>query len=212
MRKDAELLEHFDLTEADLLGFKESNPGMCGVDPSRISSLLFCQLSSFQKKRSFNTFSITDIVQGLEGTRTGNCTKNCERFKHPPLNRFWKAHISDASFLAKNIVNHWGLQYENSPRFLALWEKVVMEESVCPSPYGWHGRLAHYLVVMGYEERAARKQLTGEWLIFGKWQGENYYLATSRHSSTKRDDEEIFATLNEYCADEFPFLFSKLVP
>jgi hypothetical protein len=211
MRYEAELLEHFEITKKDLLCFKEKNLGMYRVDTSRLSTLFLCQLADLQKRRAFNTFSITDVVQGLEGVGLGHCSKKAELFKHLPLKGFWKAHFSDARFLSKNIVNHWGLDYENSPKFLALCEKVVRDESIDPSPYGWQGRLANHLVITAYEERANRKQLTGEWLIFGKWKEKNYYLAATRHSSTKQGDEEIFEIIKHYSIEEFPFLFSEMI-
>lgn len=207
MRNDDELLAHYDVTTDDLSHFKENNIGLCRVDSSRISTLLLCQLVSFCKNRTFNVFSITDVIQGLEGCGLGHCSKKEEKFKHAPLLGFWKAHFSDARFLEQNIANHWGFKYKNSPKFLALCEKVAKEEEDNPTPHGWQGRLAHHLVITAYEERATRKKLTGEWLIFGKHKGKNYYLAAVRHSSTTQGDEEIHATLKHYCADEFPAIF-----
>jgi hypothetical protein len=209
MWHDDELLAHFEVTSEDLANFKENNIGLYQVDSSRVSTLLLCQLVSFYKKRTFNVFSITDVIQGLEGCGLGHCSKKEEQFKHAPLKGFWKAHFSDARFLEQNIANHWGLNYENSPKFLALCEKVAKDEAETPTPHGWPGRLAHHLVITAYEERASRKKLTGEWLIFGKSQGKNYYLAAVKHSSTTQGDEEIYATLKHYCAPEFPSLFNE---
>lgn len=207
MAHEDDLLNAFEITKEDVCYFKENNIGLHRIDSSRVSLLLLCQLTNFQKKRTFNTFSITDVIQGLEGVGLGHCSKKADQFKHAPLKGFWKAHFSDARFLQQNIDNHWGLNYENSPNFLKLCKNIVEEETLSPSPHGWQGRFAHHLVITAYEERASRKKLTGEWLIFKTWQGNNYYLAVAKHSTTKELDVELHNTLTHYCSNEFPFLF-----
>jgi hypothetical protein len=209
MQQINELLEHFQINNQELLDFKDSNLGLHRVDTSRISTLLLSQLAHFQKYRTFNTFSITDVIQSLEGLGMRGCAREADQFKHEPLKGLWKAHFSDPHFLIQNIVNHWGLNRENSPKFLDLCEKVAAEELHNPSQHGWPGRLAHELVVSGYQERAQQKKLTGEWLIFGKWQSKNYYLTTAGHSASETNDQEIFTTIKEYCSFEFPFLFNS---
>lgn len=63
----------------------------------------------------------------------------------------------------------------------------------------------------GYEQRVKQKNLTGEWLIFAKYENLNYYLCFTQHSSTKDGDEAIFAMIKEYCENQYPFLFSIAV-
>jgi hypothetical protein len=209
MQQAVDLLEFFDVTNEELLYFKENNLGLHRVDTSQLSTLLLCQLVLLQKNRSLNTFSITDVLQGLEGVGLGHCAKAEDQFKHTPLKGLWKAHFSDPHFLVQNISNHWGLSHKSSPKFLALSKKIEEEEAQNPTPYGWQGRLAHELVVTAYTERASQKKLTGEWLIFGKYNRKNYYLAVAGHSSSNAQDEEIFSVLKHYCNGEFPFLFSE---
>jgi hypothetical protein len=173
-----------------------------------ISNLLFAQLTSVSKHRTFNCFSVTDVIQNLEGVGRGSCVRGEEPFKHLPLKGFWKAHFFDARFLLKNLVNHWGLGYESSPKFSELCARVAEEEDQNPTVHGWQGRLAHEVAIDGYEEKAKKRNLTGEWLIFSKHENLSYYLCITRHSMTREGDEAIYALLNEFCEPEYPFLFS----
>lgn len=202
------LLGQFCISEDDIVNFRNNNPGLCGVDISRVSKLLVAQLSSANKHRTFNSFSVTDVLQHLEGVgRADSYIKSEEPFKHPPLKGFWKAHFFDARFLPKNLINHWGIECEKSPRFDAICSQVDADEEENPSPHGWHGRLAHRLTIGGYQARAKQKRMTGEWIIFAKYNGANYYLCIAKHSKSIDDDVALHTVLNTYCSFDFPFLF-----
>lgn len=204
----SELLDCLHVSEEDVAFFRNDNPGFCGFDASRVSRLLVAQLSSVSKHRTFNSFSVTDVIQKLEGVGRNGCEKREDIFKYLPLKGFWKAHFFDARFLTKNLVNHWGLEREDSPKFDALCSRVAAEEEKNPSPHGWQGRLAHELTICGYEKKAMRKKLTGEWIIFSKHEGKNYYLCIAKHSTSKEDDEKIYAGIKKLCEPEYPFLFA----
>lgn len=208
----SDLRDRLQITEEEVALFQDDNVGLCGVDCSRLSPLLLAQLASVRKHRSFNYFSVTDVIQNLEGLgREGSCVRGEEPFKHQPLKGFWKAHFFDARFLMRNLFNHWGLAYESSPKFGELYSRVAEEEEKDPTVHGWQGRLAHEFTMGGYEQRVKQKNLTGEWLIFAKYENLNYYLCFTQHSSTKDGDEAIFAMIKEYCENQYPFLFSIAV-
>lgn len=101
----SELHDRLHITEEDIALFKDDNVGLCRVDTSRISNLLLAQLASVSKHRTFNYFSVTDVIQNLEGIGRGSCVRGEEPFKHLPLKGFWKAHFFDARFLLRNLVN-----------------------------------------------------------------------------------------------------------
>ena len=50
------------------------------------------------------------------------------------------------------------------------------------------------------------KGATGEWIIFDKEDGQNYYLCLARHTD---GDEAIFGKLKQLVFPEFPFLERK---
>lgn len=207
----SELYDRLRITEEEVTLFQDNNVGLCHVDCSRLSHLLLAQLTSIRKHRVFNSFSITDVIQRLEGGgRSDSCVRGEEPFKYQPLQGFWKVHFFDARFLVQNLVNHWGLAYESSTKLSELNSRVAEEEERHPTPHGRQGRLAHEFVMGGYEERAHKKNLTGEWLVFAKHENLNYYLCVTQHSSTKEGDETIYEMLKEYCEDQYPFLFSRV--
>lgn len=205
----SELLDSLHITEEEAVFFRDSNPGFCGFDTSRVSRLLIAQLASVSKHRIFNSFSVTDVIQQLEGVGCNGCARRAEPFKHLPLKGFWKAHFVDARFIMKNLRNTWGLEIEENPKFKTLCSNVAAEEEKNPSAYGWQGRLAHEFTICGYEEKAKRKKLTGEWVIFSKYHDLNYYLCIAQHSTSREDDEKIYALIKAVCAYEYPFLFGN---
>lgn len=203
------MYEGFNVSEEEVSQFKDCHIGFCHVDMSRVSQLLVIQLASISKHRIYNSFSITDVIQELEGFGRG-CKQRAEQFKHLPLKGFWKAHFHDAKFIPKNIINHWGLEFESSPKLQAFCARVAYDEDKSPSRLGWQGRLAHELTIGAYHERTRKKGLaglTGEWIIFAKHNELNYYLCISRHTSGK-GDQDVFNFLKLLREHEYSFLLS----
>lgn len=209
MNNIAMLLEAFEVSESEAQDFREHDIGLFGVDKGRVSSLLLVQLTSALKQRSFNTFSVTDVIRHLEGLLPTRLATGPEQFKYSPLSHFWKAHFTDARFLLRNVYNELGIFSNKSNKLKSLCERVIDQEESEPSAVGWQGRLAHALTVDAYEARAARKEMTGEWIIYGKHEGRNYYLCIAKHSSTKEVGQEIYRAIRRFCENEFPFLFSN---
>jgi hypothetical protein len=203
----ADVFQEFDVSENEVIHFKNNHVGFCGVDMNRLSQFLLIQLTSISKHRTYNSFSITDVIQELEGVGRG-CKQRVEQFKYLPLKGLFKAHFFDAKFMARNLMNHWGLEFKNSPKFNSLCSRVTEEEEKAPSKFGWEGRLAHEMTVGGYEERAKQNKRTGEWIIFAKHNNQNYYLCISRHSKSNPEDQKIYNFIKLLCELEFPFLLS----
>lgn len=200
-------IQGFDVSENEVIHFRNNHVGFCGVDMSRLSQFLFIQLTSISKHRTYNSFSITDVIQELEGAGRG-CKQRVEQFKHLPLKGLFKAHFFDAKFMVRNLINHWGLEFENSPKFNSLCSLVTEEEEKAPSKFGWHARLTHEMTIGGYEERTKKNKRTGEWIIFAKHNNLNYYLCISRHSKSNLEDQEIYDFIKPLCEHEYPFLLS----
>lgn len=208
---DPSILAGFCVSEHDIQSFTESNAGLAGIDTSRLSKFLLVQLTSAWKHRTINTFAITDIIQQLEGRGPNrSSTAKPRPFKHEPLRGLWKVHFFDPRFLMRNISNQWGLSSSKSDKFDKLCARVASEENENPTAVGWQGRLAHELVIEGYQDRAAKRKLTGEWLIFGVHEQENFYLALCAHSDGAEQDGDIYNALLSLCGDEFPGVFATV--
>lgn len=206
-----DVYEGFNVSKDDVNYFKDNHPSFCNLDLSRISQFLLIQLASISKHRIYNSFSITHVIQELEGVGRG-CEQRVEQFKYLPLKGLWKAHFHDASFILKNISNHWGLEFQNSPKLHALFAQVTHDERNSPSRLGLAGRLAHEMTIGTYQERTRKKGLaglTGEWIIFAKHNELNYYLCVSRHASGQ-EDQDLFEFLKLLSKNEYPFLLSDV--
>lgn len=208
MKLDSCIYDGLGVTPEDVRNYVSSDIGLYGIDVSRLSNYLLVQLASAWKHRTLSTYSVTDIIQSLEGVRQRGRPPKTKPFKGAALSGLWKVHFVDSRFLLQNINNEWGMVYENSDKFAALCSKVAKDEEREPSPLGWQGRLAHEFVIGGYENRSRKRKLTGEWLIFGIHEDKNVYLALCEHSSGPAEDEDIHGALKYLCGDEFPELFA----
>ena len=65
-----------------------------------------------------------------------------------------------------------------------------------------------HLVKQFYDYKNEKQLWTGDWLIYGKYNGENYYLMFSPHGKGRKDDNSIFNTMEAKCKNQFPFLFT----
>ena len=194
-----------DIHLNDAREFSEDFVGLVGIDMARVSDCLLVQLYGFAMGQSRDVFSVSDVMQGVEGRRPGICSKPGEPFRHDTLSGFWKAHVSDAHDISCNLVLELPKKDEAMCNTIRDLEK---EEAQNPSKNGMPGRLAQ-TVVDGYEKRAERKALTGDWIIYGKHESKNYYLAVAEHARTKEEDEELYQRLNALCGAQFPFLFTR---
>jgi len=211
MNLDPNTLIGLDISEEDIRSFTESNAGLYGVDTARLSKFLLAQLTSAWKHRTINTFAVTDLIQHLDGIgRNRSSTAKPREFKGDALRGLWKVHFFDPHFLTRNVFNEWGMFNSKSDKFEKLCARVAAEEEKAPSRSGWQGRLAHEFVISGYAQRAAKRKLTGEWLIFGVHEQKNVYLALCAHSDSQEQDTQIYDALVKLCGNEFPTIFSRL--
>lgn len=202
-------LDAFGVYENEVQDFRDNNVGLYGVDIERVSLLLLIQLTSALKRRVFNTYSVTDVIRYLEGLFPSHLVEPPEPFKYLPLNIFWKIHFPDARFIPRNLSNELGNSLKNSDTQERFCGGNVDQEKSEQSVFLDAGNLAHAVTISAYEARADRSAMTGEWLIFGKHQEKNYYLAISKHSRTREGDMEIYETIKGCCENEFPFLFTS---
>ncbi len=201
--------EKFRVTREDITHFTANDIGFYGLDTSRISQFLKIQLTAFSKHGPYCSANLTGVIQGLEGVE-GHHTPRTDAFRHTPLKGLWKAHFYDPLFMGRNIFNHWEIHSPKKKTFERLVQKIQQEESLHPSKLGWQGRLAHAFLVDGLDERSKQpKGLTGEWIIYAKHQGQNYYLCASKHSSTIEQDHQLHAFIGALLKEEFPHVTFK---
>jgi hypothetical protein len=134
----------------------------------------------------------------LETGNSSTGTKPESPFKHEPLRGLWKKHYFSAHFVGKNIQNHFsGSKLDRFIREVLDPEKspVVTREMI--------EEFAHRFANEPLERRAEAQKLTGEWIIFAKHGGQNYYLCLATHNSK---DQATYDRITTVCFREFPFL------
>lgn len=145
---------------------------------------------------------ILDEIDNLEGLKRRSKTRREEKFRNPLLNPFWHKHYTAPRHMLKNIANRWNLAGDGKP-FLAMLGGVAATHG--HDLEHWPGIVAYRMVVDGYTRRAKRG-LTGDWIIFGKHAGRNYYLDLATHQEGS-EPERLYEKLRQGGAAEFPFLF-----
>lgn len=185
------------LTEADLAVFA-SQYGLDAAAPGRFSWLFVLQMMLFAQRYGIDPYHVVDEIKALEGGPTRIRTKPASEFKHPPLRGLWHKHFFSARFVAHNM-----LEQMRGARLKALAAEifdptkspVVTEEML--------NEFSHRATIGAFEERDAQGRLTGEWIVFAKHSGLNYYLNLATHLT---GDQTIADQIRAACHPQFPFL------
>jgi hypothetical protein len=146
---------------------------------------------------------VLDEIDFLEGVSQRTQTKNEEQFRHAPLHPFWHKHFSAPRHLVRNLGDRWGLTGKGNRDLTAMIEDVARAHG--DEPGKWQNVLLHRLVMDGYQDRFQRG-LTGDWIIYAKHEGRNYYLDLATHQEG-REPQRLYEKLRNGSAAEFPFLF-----
>jgi len=174
--------------------------GLERLIPGRYSWLFVFNLMMLEQKSGVEPFFIIDEIKNLEGVGRSRQTKPASEFKGPHLNGLWHKHFfaANPSLLAHNITNQLAggkLEKLVAEIFDPNKSPVVTKEMI--------GELSHRVVVESLENRASDNKLTGEWIVFAKHQGQNYYLCLTTHES---GDESIAQNIKTACLPQFAFL------
>ncbi|MBP0624016.1 hypothetical protein [Cupriavidus consociatus] len=195
-----------DAIESELASFIN----MIGLDriaPGRYSLILVLHLFGGWKSGFQEPGKIIREIEALEaGVSTG--LKAPIQNRHPPLKGLWHKHYLQDGLpsLAKNIqlaLKKYGMPYfeqkiceaeeAGEVRFMTAEDLMAVANDVV------HGNLGR---------RREDEAMTGEWLLFAKHEGENYYLAVTTHDSSAHP--QIRQQIDTICCHEFPFLIKLL--
>lgn len=166
----------------------------------RYSWLFALNMLSYERHYGINPFQIVDEVRALEDSAKVTKTKQASQFTHAPLKGLWHKHFFCARFLAHNITNHLsgGKLDKLVSEVLDPNKSPVVTESMIRE-------LSHRVTVEAFEQRAAKGNLTGEWIVFAKYEEKNYYLCLATH---RAGDHSIYNNIKAACWPQFPFLAS----
>lgn len=200
-------IQQTTITDEHLKQFADAI-GLSTVAPGRVSVILLFELFGRTLSNTLDTLPAKIIAEmrALEGLGPPQGTARQEAFsKHGILKGLYKKHylLGGWNSVPKNL----SLELTNNPERL---HEIVRSH--------WHpgnadvdnAEIAQRIAddVTGlYLERKDRRKLTGEWIVYAKHEGKNYYLTLGRHDE---GDEHIKQRIEAYCTTEFEWLADVL--
>ena len=171
-----------------------------GGSRARVSELLLVDLFGHLISKDLDPSRVVDEINNLERGDGHTETKLATKFRNPPLAGLWHKHFFSEHFLSANIS-------------IALNNSL---DGIIKNEFGDEGSLItkekldkaiHRILHEPIQSRASDNKLTGEWIVFAKESGKNYYLCVNTH---KAGDEFIADRIREHCLRQFPFLSAIL--
>lgn len=147
----------------------------------------------------YNTSEILDLIGNLENDKlTGS------PFAGKKLNGYLHIHHSTYASLGysvvRNVKEYWYKNKKIRKEKIQDFENIVTE-------YG-NNNISAVAITM-HQKAISNRELKGEWLIYKKYDGKNYYLCLASHrEGTNRivSDTNIFDNKISKCLAEFPEL------
>ncbi|MFP3549732.1 hypothetical protein SB861_03320 [Paraburkholderia sp. SIMBA_049] len=171
---------------------------------NRISLVLALRLLD-RSTRHLDPTAVLRELDYLEGLEPTSRTKAEAPFRGSVLRPLWHKHFTSARHVVANIGIRWNLPgggNKDLDRTIAEINKLSGAESE-----DLPNRLVHRLVLGGYEERVSRG-LTGDWIVYGRHAGANYYLDLATHEEGSSEEAaKLLAKLRNGCFWEYPFVF-----
>ena len=98
--------------------------------------------------------------------------------------------------------HHFAFGDGGNRKFDALISEAIFGNTSGYDPKKVAGHIAHDLTIKALKMRS-KKGLTGEWIVFQKYKGHNYYLTIGTHDE---GDKNIFARVRQGYDMNFSFL------
>jgi hypothetical protein len=190
------------MSREELLAWAGESVAFYRLDLTRISTVLLSQAYSFEVNRIFDTFDLTQPMKVLEGVSSSDATPPADQFRHAPLTGLYKKHFSSARFLPTNLLNFLRSK-EGNRHFNKAWGEAARASGSQYIDEIFLKHLSHHMVVDPVEIRSISNGMTGEWVVFHKYQGANYYLTFAFHTETNDDIYKRIVTACEF--DNLPF-------
>lgn len=184
----------------ELIAWAADSAAFYGLDLSRISTGLLGQAHSFAINRTFSTFDLTKPIKVLEELPSSGATVKEYQYDHAPLTGLYKRHFTSPRFLLKNLDN-FRRSKEGRRHFEAVAARAVQESGSDNDAFIKY--LSYHMVVEPFQIKSSSNRMTGEWLVYHKHEGRNYYLTFAFHGET---NPEIYKKIVRSCEfDSFPF-------
>jgi hypothetical protein len=108
--------------------------------------------------------------------------------------------------MARNVKN--GIEKDGLPLFEDRMREAEQSRQVRYVTADDIPSLAHDAVTGTLKRPMDASELTGEWIVYARCEGRNYYLCLGTHDKTQHD--YLRKLIESYCCAEFPFLSTLL--
>ena len=165
----------------------------------RTSELFWVDLCIYFREFNVEPNNVLREIINLE--RENNMlveTKSAQPFRKSSLKGLYHKHWFDARFVTQNLLNVF-----DSPSFYEEMNVLLSEAQSASDQERKAQEIVNKMTFGALEQRARENRLTGEWIIFDTYEGNNYYLCLNTHDS---GDEFIAQRISLYCSEQFPFL------
>ncbi|HAU8253868.1 TPA: hypothetical protein I7148_21680 [Vibrio vulnificus] len=174
------------------------------IPNERYSLALVADIHFHEKFFGICPEEILDAIADNEDPDRSVGIKSATEFRKLPLKGLWHKHYFSARFIGHNLWN----QTRNGK--LEKLVREVYDPKVSPVvTRAMNEEFAKRLVSGSLEERQDQNKLTGEWIVFAKYKGNNYYLCLGTHNG---EDQWIRNKIELVCTKEFSFLKELLAP
>jgi hypothetical protein len=146
-------------------------------------------------------------IRALEGSGVSSA-RPAEELDRPPLRGFWRKHyvLGGIGSFALNV--KLGMKKRNRELRRIVREQWSLDAASLPPEVV--SRDIAVAVTGLYQERASMQELTGEWIIFARHEGQNYYLSLATHDELRDDHGAGLVERIKGCVSEFPLLADQL--
>ena len=151
---------------------------------------------------------ILDVLDILEGLSFQLLPREVGQFRYSPLHPLWHVHWTAPRHILWSIGSRWNLRGDRKDDPLTSMMREVSGK-YGDKPALWQAHFFQRFIFKGSEDQAKRG-LTGDWIIFGKHEGKNYYVALATHEEGKpANAPRLFEKIKRGSEAEFPFLFTQ---
>jgi hypothetical protein len=168
----------------------------------RISDYFVAQLMHLLEEGRVHTESIVDEINYLEDPQDRTKTKKAKKFNSGKLKGFWHTHFFNGD-VSQQATNY--LKIFNKEGAVENIIKDVAAETDDPRLIA--KKVAEKIVSQQFDDITNKKLWTGDWVIYAKHEGRNYYLMICKHPSPGEDTDPIYYEMKEKCGLQYPFLF-----
>jgi mRNA-degrading endonuclease YafQ of YafQ-DinJ toxin-antitoxin module len=170
-----------------------------GLSDVRISQLIKKQLLCCFEDDVLPVDRVLDEIYNEEFCQGESKTKKSTPFKGDVLKDFWHVHFTLNNFIPQNM----RIEMVKSS-FKKDLEVEINRNSKEADAYLRAKLLTDFILENTHYKRSRESRLTGEWIIFKKHNGINYYLTLALHDE---GDVVIFDRIKNNCMLEYPDIF-----